>query len=105
MLYKRSDSKLWWCEFIAANGQRVQRSTKTVDKKLAQEFEDKFKVELWRVYQLGERPRYTWKEAVIQWFRESSHLKSMDSIKGHLAFADQYLGDLYLDEIKRPLLD
>jgi len=63
MLYKRSNSKFYWCRFTAPDGQRVQQSTQTVDKKLAQEFEDRLKSESWRVYKLGDKLRYSWKEA------------------------------------------
>ncbi len=105
MLYKRSNSKFYWCRFTAPDGQRVQQSTQTVDKKLAQEFEDRLRSEGWRVYKLGDKPRYSWKQAVVQWFRESSHKATLKTDKLYLAFADTYLGDLYLDEIDRPALE
>ena len=105
MLYKRSNSKFYWCRFTAPDGQRVQQSTQTVDKKLAQEFEDRLKGEGWRVYKLGDKPRYFWKQAVVQWFRESSHKATLSTDRLYLAFADNYLGDLYLDQIDRKTLE
>ena len=105
MLYKRSNSKFYWCRFTAPDGQRVQQSTQTVDKKLAQEFEDRLKGEGWRVHKLGDKPQYFWKQAVVQWFRESSHKVTLSTDRLYLAFADNYLGDLYLDQIDRKLLE
>jgi integrase len=105
MLYKRSNSKLYWCRFTAPDGQRVQQSTQTVDKKLVQEYEDWLKSECWRVYKLGDKPRYTWKQAVVQWFRESSHKATSATDKLYLAFADKYLGELCLDQIDRTILE
>ncbi len=105
MLYKRSNSKFYWCHFTAPNGTRVQRSTKTVVKKAAQEFEDKLKSDCWRVYHLGDKPRYTWKQAVVQYCKESVHKKTLSTDKGYLVFADQYLGDLYLDQINRQVTE
>ena len=105
MLYKRQKSQSYWCRFTAPNGKRIQRSTKTVDKKLAQEFEDRLKSEMWRVYQLGDKPRYTWQQAVVNWLRESTHKKTLAGDKAHLLYVDQYLGKLYLDQINREIIE
>lgn len=105
MLYKRPNSKFWWCSFTAPDGQRVQKSTKTVDKRLAQEFEDKYRASLWRIIQLGEKPRRTWKEAVLRWHRESQDKKTIDDDLAHIRWVDPFIGNLYLDEVTRDRLD
>lgn len=105
MLYKRPNSKFWWCSFTAPDGQRVQKSTKTVDKRLAQEFEDKYRASLWRIIQLGEKPRRTWKEAVLRWHRESQDKKTIDDDLAHIRWVDPYIGNLFLDEVTRDRLD
>ena len=105
MLYKRPNSRFWWCKFTAPNGNRIQQSTKTADERQAQEYEDRLKAGLWRIAQLGDKPRRTWKEAVVRWFRENPHKKSLAGDKCHLAWASPYLGTRYLDEINRDLLD
>ncbi len=104
MLFKRSDSRYWWCKFTAPNGSRVQKSTKTVDKHAAQEFEDRLKADLWRIYHLGDKPRRTWKEAVVRWLRENQDKKSLDKDIIYFNWLDPYLGSLYLDQITRDLL-
>ena len=75
-LYKRGDT--WWLCFTAPNGERIRRSTGTTDKHEAQEYHDHLKVELWRVHRLGEKPRRTWQEAVVQWLREKDHKANIE---------------------------
>ena len=105
MLYKRSNSRFWWCKFTAPDGGRVQKSTRTVDKREAQEFEDRLRASLWRVTQLGDKPRRTWQEAVVRWAREAAHKRTLDADLAHLRWTDRWLGKRHLDEINRDLLD
>lgn len=104
MLFKRSNSRYWWCRFTAPDGSRVQVSTKTVEKQQAQEFADTLKVRYWRMQQLGEKPRRTWQEAAVKWYRETNR-KSRDNDRRALQWLDQFLGTLYLDEIDRAKID
>lgn len=104
MLYKRSDSAYWWCRFTTPDGRRVQQSTKTVDKQQAQEFADSLKARSWRIAQLGEKPRRTWKEAAVKWYRETSR-KSKEGTLEHIKWVDPFFRDLYLDQIDRELID
>ena len=104
MLYKRSDSEHWWCRFTAPDGTRVQRSTRTVDRRQAQEFADTLKVQYWRMTQLGEKPRRTWQEAAERWVKETTR-KSVVNDRSYLAFLNKYFGKLYLDQINRDLID
>jgi integrase len=101
-LFKRNE--VYWV-YIRHNGRRIRKSTGTVDKVQAQEFHDKFKAELWRVEKLGEKPRRKWKEAVIRWVRENQHKKSLNCDKRRLKLLHRWLGNLYLDEIDRDLVD
>lgn len=87
MLFKRPNSRFWWCRFKAPDGTRIQRSTKTVDRKLAQEFADKLRYQQWRITQLGEKPRKTWKEAAVRWRKETTR----KSIQGDLDQLNLYL--------------
>jgi len=59
---------------------------------------------MWRVIQLGEKPRRTWKEAATRWYRETNR-KSKDPILAAYKWLDKYLADLYLDEITRDVID
>lgn len=104
MLYKRPNSPFWWCRFTAPDGRRVRQSTKTVDKQQAQEYADTLKARLWRITRLGEKPRRTWKEAAVKWFKETNRKNKQDAL-AQFRFVDPFLGKLYLDEINREVID
>lgn len=105
MLYKRKNSKFYWCRFTAPNGTEVRKSTKTAIKREAQEFEAAIKTELWRVHNLGDKPRKSWKQAAVKWIDESQHKATLHNDVTYLRYADKFLGSLYLDEINRSILD
>ena len=100
MLYKRNDSKFWWIK-ITHDGKIIQRSTGTNDKKLAQEYHDKLKVDLWNQSKLGDKPKYIWQEAVLKWLEESAHKKSIRDNKIHLRWLDYHLADKTLQSITK----
>jgi integrase len=102
-LYKRGNT--YWISFTSPNGQRIRESARTQDRKQAQEYEDRLKAELWRVQQLGEKQRRTWQEAVVRWLKETEHKKDHEKDKAKFRWLDPYLGDFYLDEITRDLID
>jgi integrase len=104
-LFRRPKSNKWWCRFTAPNGKEVRRSTGTEDKRQAQEYEDRLRAELWRVHQLGEKPRRTWQEAVVRWVEEHQHKATLDDDMQRLRWLDAYLGHLHLDEITRDVCD
>ena len=102
-LYKRGTT--WWFECIAPNGERVQESTGASDKALAQEYFDHRKVELWRQFRLGEKPRRLWNEAVVRWLKEQSHKATIETDKIHLRWLDRFLGGKSLDAVTREVID
>jgi integrase len=102
-LYKRKDSPNWWVK-LSANGQTLQRSTGTPDKKSATEYHDKLKAQLWEQERLGVKPRYSWKEAVVKYLAEATHKASLPDDMIRLRWLDKHLGGLMLDEISRGTL-
>lgn len=103
-LYKRKDSKIWWCEFKDATGKRVQKSTGTEIKALAQEYYDRVKVEVWEQRRIGVKARHTWSEAVLRYLAEKSEKVTLETDKSHLRWLDPHLNGKYLDEINRDLI-
>jgi integrase len=101
-LFKRGDT--YWID-IRHKNKRVRRSAGTLDSLKAQEFHDQVKADLWRVEKLGDKPRRTWKEAVIRWLRENQHKKSLGCDKRRLKLLHVWLGELYLDEVNRDMVD
>ena len=105
MLYNRPKSKFYWCRFTAPNGIEIRRSTKTINKKEAQEYEARLTNELWRVHRLGDKPKRYWQEAVIRFLAETSNKATHENDKSYLRFASSFLKDKRLDEINRDMLD
>lgn len=97
--------KYWRIRITAPNGRRIQKSTRTTDKKQAQQLEAKITNDLWRHHKLGEKRQRTWKEAVIRWIKESADKKSIDEDRRILDWCDKYLGHLNLDQIDRDCLE
>lgn len=54
---------------------------------------------------MGDKPRRTWKEAVIRWLRENQQKKNLANDKRRLGQLHQWLGNKYLDQIDRDLID
>ncbi len=102
-LYQRGE--LWWVRFKGPNGQRIRKSTGTTNKEDALEFHDRLKAELWRVKQLGERPKYTWNDAVVKWLKEKSHKATLEKDKEIFRWVHPYLNNKTLTDINRPLLE
>lgn len=101
-LYKRN--KVYWIRFNY-KGKRIQKSSGTPNKTAAKELHDKLRAELWRVEKLGEKPAYTWQDAVLRWLNESQHKRSLDSDKMHLRWLDMYLNNRRLHEIDSDLIE
>lgn len=98
-LYKRG--KVWWIRFTAANGQRVHQSTETADRTAAQEFHDTLKARYWREVKMGERPRYLWNDAVVQWLKETAHKATHADDISKLRWLDPHLGGRELVSLTR----
>ncbi len=104
-IYKRKDSIHWWIRFTAPSGREIRRSAGTTDKRQAREYEDSLKSKLWRVANLGEKPRRTWQEAVLRFVQEQEGQPSLSVQKFHLRSLDQWLRGRYLHDIGRDMLD
>lgn len=102
MLYKRRG--VYYLD-ITVGERRVRKSAGTRDKRLAEQYHDKVKEELWRVETLGEKPRRTWNEAVVRWVNEKSHLAGLKEIRRHFRLVHPFLDGKRLDEIDRDLID
>lgn len=101
-LYKRG--KTWWLN-INHDGKRIQKTTGTENKIAAQQYHDKFKAELWKCNKLQEKPKKTWKEAVVQWFSDMQHKRSLYDDRLHIKWLDKYLSNFYLVDITKDLVD
>lgn len=104
-LYKRSKGGNWWMDATLATGERIRKSTGTQDKKEASELLASLTQEAWRVVKLGDKPKRTWLDAVTRWLKEKGHKKSIEDDKSRLRWLTPYLGDKFLHEIDRDLIE
>ena len=106
-LYRRKDSPYWWAKLPVIRGESgpLQVSTGTADRRKATEFHDRLKAQRWEQNKLGSRPRRMWAEAVVKFLEETSHKRSQSKDVGILRWLDPYLGDKYIDEVDRVLVD
>jgi len=89
-LYRRTDSPYWWVDFTI-NGQRVQRSTETTDRRNAKQLLATWQAEAWRREYLGVRPDHKWEDAVLRWLQETDYRTSRATDLSHLRWFDPHL--------------
>lgn len=107
-LTKRGKRGTWWFRFTAPNGKRIFRSARTTNKRLAQEYADKLKSDMWRSFNLPEqqeKPRKSWQQAAIRYIREQQTKRTIGNIKLYLRCLDKWLNSLILDEIGPNVVD
>jgi integrase len=100
-LYKRPNSRYWWAKICLPDGGRVCRSTGTANKQEAQEWLDHARADLWRVHRLGERPTFTWQDAVVRWSEEKADKATAREDRVKFLWLDGYLRDRLLHTITR----
>lgn len=97
---KRKDSPIYWITGTAPDGQRIRRSSKTKDKKHADELRVQIENDLYRVARLGEKPKTTWKAAAVRWIKEKNRDgRLIRNDLSTLKWLDQHLGHKTLCEI------
>lgn len=101
-LKKRGNT--WYIDFVTPSGERVRCSAGTADKAQARELHDKLKAESWRVDKLGEKPAYTWDDAVYKFLLETQHKATHQDDINRLRWVQQFLRGKILREIDRDLI-
>lgn len=96
--------KFWHYSFTTPNGEHLTLSSKTTDKQLASELAAKHYHDIWRQQKLGEKPEYTWKEAVTAWLNEEPHRKNNPNYTIHLRWLDPILSDMKLKDINHQVI-
>lgn len=103
-IYKRTGSKYWTIDITTPSGRRIRRSSKTVDRKNAQELHDKLKAQLWDEDKLGVQPDRTFDEACLLFLKLSKDQKDFRTKQRHVKhflnhFSGRSLSSLKIDEI------
>ena len=89
-LYKPPDTDNWWVR-ISIAGHKTRRTTGTADRRQAEEFEQRERERLWRLYRLGERGAIRFGEASARWLTETTKRS-----KGK----DEYILDWFDERLK-----
>ncbi len=74
-LYRRGDSPYWWTSFTDASGKRTRRSTGTADRREAEAILAKWRLEAHRERHWDEHPDRTFDELMLDYLKETMHLK------------------------------
>lgn len=104
-IYKQEKSGVWYIDFTSANGKRIRQSAGTKNKQQAQELHDQLKAQAWRVKNVGEKPRYSWQQAVVRYLTENANQKSLESTKTALRYLDTKLNGFNLCDITKTVID
>lgn len=102
-LYRHPESPYWWVRF-SIGGIKVRRSSQTTSRDAAEEFESKLRADLWRQTKLGERAKYTWREAVERWYGQCES-RDRERERERLKWFAQYLDDTALVDIGGEIIE
>lgn len=98
----RKRGKFWHIAFTAPDGTRIRQSSRTTDRRAAEELEADLKARFWRQAKLGEH-QAGWKEAVISWLGSTNH-RDRAGVLEKLRWLDPHLGALPVRDITRDTL-
>ena len=94
-------SRIRWAAITLPDGRRVCRSSGTAKRQEAQEWLDRTRADLWRVHRLGERPTYTWQDAVVRWSEDKADKATALEDRVKFLWLDGYLSGRLLHTITR----
>ena len=93
---------IWHYEF-EVSGRRFRASTGTSNKNEAKRIEAEARLEAVRVLKLGERPAFSWNDAVKRWLLENAKKRSLETDKIRLRWLTQHLDGVPLADISSDL--
>lgn len=102
-LYKRPGSEIWWCRGSVAR-QPYRKTTGTVDREEAEEFEERERQRLWRLHKLGDKSFVLWRDVAERWMKTTTK-RSKDMDQTILDWLEPYIGDEPIKAIDRDALD
>ena len=93
-IYQRQDSRYWWCSRTLPNGKRVRQSTGAEDRKEAEAYLAKLKLDSYREIHFGIKPQRSWQEAVVRFLAVKASLRDVKGYQGICRRLHEYLGDM-----------
>lgn len=101
-LYRRAKSGYWWCRF-SIGGREVRQSTRTLERKEAEEYEARLRSRYWREVKLGES-FHSFGAAAERYLAETDK-RSKDKDEQRIRWFSEFMRDLPLREVNRDVLD
>lgn len=102
-LYQRKNSPFIWCKFTV-NGELVQKSTQTVSRKEAKEFEAKLRAELLNQAAQVSKPVHTWIESVEKYYHEKLVTEAPEPDRSSLKWLHPHLSGMDIAKMNREFL-
>lgn len=103
-LYKRENG-VYYVNITIPGRRPFRRSTGTKDRKKAQEYHDRKKVEIWNALRLDLKPERSWDEAAYRWLLEKQGTASYPEYARQIAWWTKFLRGVALTDITRELVD
>ena len=98
-VYRRQGSRFWWISTTLPDGRRIRESSRTEDRKDAEEYLAKRRHEAFCEMRLGIRPKRSWQEAVVRFFEIKSAIRSAEKYAAQCRELDKYLHSAMLNDI------
>lgn len=102
-LFRRGE--IWWVDIASPTGKRLRKSTGTNQAKLAQEYHDQLKADLWKQSKLKERPTRTWRDAADRWLASRENKPNATNNARYIEWLTKHLDGLPLSSIDKDLID
>ena len=96
---------VYYIDIRTPSGERIRRSTGVKDKKLAQEYHDKVKHQLWALDKLDRRVERTFNEALILLLNDGKGQKDYATKVRHAKYWHPIFGDTNLSSITGEMID
>lgn len=96
---------VYYIDIRTPSGERIRRSTGVKDKKLAQEYHDKVKHQLWALDKLDRRVERTFNEALILLLNDGKGQKDYATKVRHAKYWRPIFGDINLSSITGEMID
>lgn len=96
---------VYYIDIRTPSGERIRRSTGVKDKKLAQEYHDKVKHQLWALDKLDRRVERTFNEALILLLNDGKGQKDYATKVRHAKYWRPIFGDTNLSSITGEMID
>ncbi|WP_439257092.1 tyrosine-type recombinase/integrase [Lonepinella sp. BR2271] len=99
MSIRKNKYGIWQIDLTTPFGERLRCSSKTADKKLAQELHDKLKHEAWQVAKLNKKPERTVEQALIRFLEAAENQKDLETKIQHAKYWRAALGQRLISSL------